>query len=113
MCYAQRKIAKTIHLLCVPSTLRSKSHVPASSPEPLEKLSSVCAPPKSPLDIAPTPGQEHVQSVIRAMSLLKAFDGGDAVFLTLTELARRTGMHKPTALRLARSLALSRFMVQR
>jgi len=47
------------------------------------------------------------------MALLKAFDGGDEVFLSLTELARRTGMYKPTALRLARSLALSQFMVQR
>ncbi|WP_427184530.1 IclR family transcriptional regulator [Bordetella bronchialis] len=68
---------------------------------------------KGPDDIAPRPGQEHVHAVVRAMSLLKAFDGGDEVFLSLTELARRTGMHKPTALRLARTLALSRFMVQR
>lgn len=59
------------------------------------------------------PGREHVHAVVRAMSLLKAFDGSDEVFLSLTELARRTGMHKPTALRLARTLALSRFLVQR
>nr|WP_256375423.1 helix-turn-helix domain-containing protein [Polaromonas sp. JS666] len=59
------------------------------------------------------PGRDHVHAVVRAMSLLKAFDDGDKVFLSLTELARRTGMHKPTALRLARTLALSRFMVQR
>lgn len=68
---------------------------------------------KSPADISQEPGREHVHAVVRAMSLLKAFDGGDEVFLSLTELARRTGMHKPTALRLARTLALSRFLVQR
>ncbi|WP_082621725.1 helix-turn-helix domain-containing protein [Bordetella sp. N] len=76
-------------------------------------LPTARSPLKGPADIPPTPGQEHVHSVVRAMSLLKAFDGGDEVFLSLTELARRTGMHKPTALRLARTLALSRFMVQR
>lgn len=59
------------------------------------------------------PGRDHIQAVIRAMSLLQAFDSADEAFLTLTELARRTGMHKPTALRLARTLALSRFLVQR
>jgi DNA-binding IclR family transcriptional regulator len=31
----------------------------------------------------------------------------------LSELARRTGMHKPTALRLARTLAAARFLVKR
>lgn len=46
------------------------------------------------------------------MTLLTAFRG-DEQFLSLAELARRTGMHKPTALRLARTLALSRFLVQR
>lgn len=66
-----------------------------------------------PPDLSPKPGQEHVQSVLRAMSLLKAFSDDGEVFLSLTELARRTGMHKPTALRLARSLALSQFLVQR
>lgn len=68
---------------------------------------------KSPANMGQVLGREHVHAVVRAMSLLKAFDGGDEVFLTLTELARRTGMHKPTALRLARTLALSRFLVQR
>lgn len=47
------------------------------------------------------------------MSVLKAFDGRDEVFVPLAEIARRTGMHKPTVLRLARTLALSRFLVQR
>jgi DNA-binding IclR family transcriptional regulator len=58
------------------------------------------------------PKREHVQAVLRAMSILTAFHS-DEVFLPLAELARRTGMHKPTVLRLARSLALSRFLVQR
>jgi DNA-binding IclR family transcriptional regulator len=58
-------------------------------------------------------GRDHVQAVVKAMSLLQAFDGGDEVFISLAELARRTRLHKPTALRLARTLALSRFLVQR
>ncbi len=58
------------------------------------------------------PPTEHVRAVHRAMSILAAFHG-DEVFLSLAELARRTGMHKPTALRLARTLSLTRFLVQR
>ncbi|MDM0054723.1 IclR family transcriptional regulator [Variovorax fucosicus] len=58
------------------------------------------------------PGQETVKAVVRAMSILTAFDG-DEVYLPLNELARRTGMHKPTTLRLARSLATARFLVWR
>lgn len=77
------------------------------------RLNAINAELKGPPDIAPVPGQEHVRSVVRAMSLLKAFDGSDEVFLSLAELARRTRMHKPTVLRLARSLALSQFMAQR
>lgn len=56
--------------------------------------------------------RDHVQAVHRAVGLLTAFHG-DEQFLSLAELARRTGMHKPTALRLARTLALSRLLVQR
>ena len=54
----------------------------------------------------------QVQSVARALAVLKAFSGGEA-FVPLTELARRTGMHKPTVLRLARTLAADGFLVQR
>ena len=68
---------------------------------------------KMPLVMAQEVGRDHVQAVVKAMALLQAFDGGDEVFLSLTELARRTQLHKPTALRLARTLALSRFLVQR
>lgn len=53
-----------------------------------------------------------VQSVARALSLLTCFSG-DEVYVSLGSLARRTGMPKPTALRLARTLAASRFLVQR
>lgn len=55
---------------------------------------------------------EGVNSVARALSILTAFDG-DELYLPLHELARRTGMHKPTALRLARTLATARFLVKR
>lgn len=55
---------------------------------------------------------EQVQSVARAMAVLKAFSGDEA-FVPLAELARRTGMHKPTVLRLARTLAAEGFLVQR
>lgn len=55
---------------------------------------------------------EGVHAVARALSILTAFDGED-LYLPLRELARRTGMHKPTALRLARTLATARFLVKR
>lgn len=53
----------------------------------------------------------HVQAVTRALSILTSFTGDDD-YLSLAELGRRTGMHKPTVLRLARTLAHSAFMVQ-
>lgn len=80
-----------------------------SASEPSVRVSSK----RAPALIEQAPGRNHVHAVVRAMSLLKAFDGGEEVFLSLSELARRTGMHKPTALRLARTLALSGFLVQR
>ncbi|MBA2962360.1 helix-turn-helix domain-containing protein [Ramlibacter sp. MAH-25] len=57
-------------------------------------------------------GRDHetVNAVLRALSILTAFDG-DEVYLPLAELARRTGLLKPTALRLARTLAAARFLV--
>ena len=53
-----------------------------------------------------------MRAVARALALLKCFSGSDA-FVTLADLSRRTGMHKPTALRLARTLARDGFLVQR
>ncbi len=55
---------------------------------------------------------ENVAAVERALAILTAFDGGEP-HLPLAELARRTGLHKPTVLRLARTLAAARFLVRR
>jgi DNA-binding IclR family transcriptional regulator len=52
-----------------------------------------------------------VAAVTRALALMEAFAVGESS-LSLAELSRRAGMHKTTALRLARTLALSRYMVQ-
>jgi DNA-binding IclR family transcriptional regulator len=52
-----------------------------------------------------------VTAVTRALSLMEAFEVGEAT-LSLAELSRRAGMHKTTTLRLARTLALSHYMVQ-
>lgn len=48
----------------------------------------------------------------RALHVLEAFRIGER-HLTLAELSRRTGLHNTTVLRLARTLALSGYMVQR
>ena len=53
-----------------------------------------------------------VIAVERALKLLEAF-GVEDVALTLAELGRRAGMHKTTALRIARSLAARRYLVHR
>ena len=50
--------------------------------------------------------QVGVIAVTRALSLMEAFRVGEST-LSLAELSRRAGMHKTTALRLARTLALS------
>ena len=52
-----------------------------------------------------------VTAVTRALTLMEAFAVGEST-LSLAELSRRSGMHKTTALRLARTLALSQYMVQ-
>jgi DNA-binding IclR family transcriptional regulator len=52
-----------------------------------------------------------VTAVTRALSLMEAFEVGEST-LSLAELSRRAGMHKTTALRLARTLAMSHYMVQ-
>ena len=53
-----------------------------------------------------------VTAVVRALRLLEAFGMVDAQ-LSLAELSRRTGLHKTTALRMARTLAADNYMVQR
>jgi DNA-binding IclR family transcriptional regulator len=52
-----------------------------------------------------------VTAVTRALALMECFQVGESS-LTLAELSRRSGMHKTTVLRLARTLALSQYMVQ-
>ncbi len=52
-----------------------------------------------------------VTSVIRALNLLRAFDVTTPQ-LNLAELSRITGLHKTTALRLARTLASQNYLVQ-
>lgn len=51
-------------------------------------------------------------AVTRALQLLDAFALGES-HLSLAQLSRRCGLHKTTALRLARTLAASGYMVQR
>lgn len=57
-------------------------------------------------------GTPYIQSVARALAVLNAFSG-EETFVSLAELGRRTGMHKPTVLRLARTLAAEGFLVKR
>lgn len=51
-------------------------------------------------------------AVTRALRLMEAFGVTDAQ-LTLAEMSRRTGLHKTTALRIARTLAMDNYMVQK
>ena len=55
--------------------------------------------------------QDGVIAVTRAMAILDAFRTGEAA-LTLGELARRTTLHKTTVLRIARTMAAVRYLVQ-
>lgn len=52
-----------------------------------------------------------VAAVDRALSILAAFEEGDAT-LTLAELAKRTGLYKSTLLRLAASLERAKFLMR-
>ena len=56
--------------------------------------------------------QEGVEAVRRAMNILRAFGMEDA-HLSLAELSRRTGYHRSTVLRLARTLAMDDYLAQR
>ena len=57
-------------------------------------------------------GEEGVIAVRRAMRVLDAFGVDDAA-LSLAELSRRTGFHRSTVLRLARTLAMDDYLAQR
>lgn len=56
--------------------------------------------------------EEGVIAVRRAMRILEAFGVEDA-HLSLAELSRRTGCHRSTVLRLARTLAMDHYLAQR
>lgn len=60
----------------------------------------------------PSEPQEGVEAVRRAMNILRAFGMEDAQ-LSLAELSRRTGYHRSTVLRLARTLAMDDYLAQR
>ncbi len=60
---------------------------------------------------APTESGTGVIAVTRALQIMEAFKVEESR-LSLAELSRRTVMHKTTVLRLARTLALSDYMVQ-
>lgn len=60
--------------------------------------------------LAPSTGS--VTAVLRAMQVLDAFALGES-HLPLAELSRRCQLHKTTVLRIARTLALSGYLVQR
>ncbi|MBV8618478.1 MAG: IclR family transcriptional regulator [Curvibacter sp.] len=53
-----------------------------------------------------------VTAVTRALRVLEAF-GSEVAYLSLADLSRRTGLHKTTVLRLARTLAADHYLVQR
>lgn len=74
-------------------------------------MDSPSAPPSSP---AAPQAQDSggVIAVTRALQVLEAFALGESQ-LPLAELSRRCGLHKTTVLRLARTLALSGYLVQR
>src|SRR5689334_4089611 len=66
---------------------------------------------RNPTKDEPQAAEGGVIAVTRALSLMEAFELGEST-LSLAELSRRAGMHKTTALRLARTLQLSSYMVQ-
>ncbi|WP_313620316.1 IclR family transcriptional regulator [Achromobacter sp.] len=64
------------------------------------------------LDSDESAAEEGVVAVRRAMRILEAF-GVDDANLSLAELSRRTGCHRSTVLRLARTLAMDDYLAQR
>ena len=89
------------------------------SPRPKAKTAPVAAPPpvleSAHAEALPEEGASStstVTAVLRAMQLIDAFALGES-HLPLAELSRRCGLHKTTALRIARTLAQSGYLVQR
>ncbi len=71
------------------------------------------SPAAAPLSPGPAEAESSTGSVVavtRAMALLGAFALGESQ-LSLAELSRRCGLHKTTALRIARTLAMAGYMV--
>lgn len=66
---------------------------------------------KTAREAEPKSADGGVIAVTRALQIMEAFCIGERQ-LPLAELSRRTGLHNTTVLRLARTLALSDFMVQ-
>ena len=64
-----------------------------------------------PIEDLAKPQETGVTAVARALQIMEAFRIGERQ-LTLAELSRRTKLHNTTVLRLARTLALSDYMVQ-
>ncbi len=67
---------------------------------------------EKPSDADESSAEEGVVAVRRAMSILAAF-GVEDTHLSLAELSRRTGFHRSTVLRLARTLAMDDYLAQR
>ncbi|WP_312843641.1 IclR family transcriptional regulator [Diaphorobacter nitroreducens] len=90
-----------------------RSTPPSPSSSPASKAAVPIAP-KHTTDGAPsTSGRDGgVIAVTRALQVLEAFAVGES-HLSLAELSRRCQLHKTTVLRLARTLALSGYLVQR
>ncbi|MGE8638283.1 MAG: IclR family transcriptional regulator [Achromobacter sp.] len=78
----------------------------------MKKTPGVSVEPARPAPVDEARESGGVIAVARALRLLEAFQVDDA-FVSLAELSRRTGMHKTTTLRIARTLAEARYLVQR
>ncbi len=78
---------------------------------PKKSLNDATQPPLAGSGVA-VPEAEGVVAVVRALRLLDAFEVEDS-FISLAELSRRVDLHKTTTLRLARTLAQEKYLVQR
>lgn len=90
-----------------------RSTPPSPPSSPASKAAVPSAPTRTTDGALSTPGRDGgVIAVTRALQVLEAFAVGES-HLSLAELSRRCQLHKTTVLRLARTLALSGYLVQR
>lgn len=90
-----------------------RSTPPSPPSSPASKAAVPSAPTRTTDGAPSTPGRDGgVIAVTRALQVLEAFAVGES-HLSLAELSRRCLLHKTTVLRLARTLALSGYLVQR